>query len=143
MADDLASLRKQIDQLPKAVTAAMRAVAERTAKDVMARARQLVPVDSGYTRENIHVEEDAANTQFQVIPGTDRPRVRFAPRTNRRTGRQHTQKVTLNMLPNWIEYGTSKMRARPFMRPAADAVDAKYKKDMQQAAERAAAEALK
>ena len=134
MADDLAALRQAIDRFPVAVTDALRSVAWRKSREVMALAKARVPVDSGYTRDNIHVEEDAANKQFLVIPGTDRPRERFSLHRMRRSGRRHTQKVTLNMLPEWLEYGTVKMRARPFMRPAAAAVDASYRTEMLAAA---------
>ena len=143
MADDLKALRQAIDQFPVAVTAKLRAVAWRASRTVMELAKARVPVDSGYTKENIHILEQPEKKQFLVIPGTDRPRVRIALHKSSRTGRTHTQKVSLNMLPNWLEYGTVYMRARPFMRPAADAVDAVYKREMLDAATKAADEAFR
>lgn len=131
----LKHLRGLIDALPEAVTAKLRAVAFRTSRDVMARAKQLVPVDSGYTKDNIHVVEDVPNKQFQVVPGTDRPRQTISLHISKRSGRKHTQRVSLNMLPEWLERGTRYMVARPFMRPAADAVESQYRREMQQAAE--------
>lgn len=142
MPNDLQTLRSNIERFPAAVTARLRAVAFRKSREVMARAQALVPVDTGYTKENIHIIEEPEHKQFLVEAGTDRPRVRFALRTMKRSGRQFTQKVTLNMLPNWIEFGTVKMRARPFMRPAAAAVEASYQREMAAAAESVAKDLL-
>lgn len=137
-ATGLQELRQAIDRFPQTVTDRLRAVAFRKSREVLARAQQLVPVDTGYTRDNIHVEEVPERKLFQVIPGTDRPRVRIAWKTMKRSGRSFTQKVSLNMLPNWLEYGTRFMVARPFMRPAADAVEPSYRREMLAEAERAA-----
>lgn len=131
---DLEQLRVAIVTLPEVVTARLQSVARTYAHKVEASARFRVPVDTGYTRENIHVVEDLPNKQFLVVPGTDRPRQTISLHI-RRNGKKHTQKVTLNMLPNWIEYGTKFQAPRPFMRPAADAYDAAYKRDMAAAAE--------
>lgn len=138
----LTDMRAGIAQLPTRVTAALRAVAWRTSRRVYEGARSRVAVDTGYTRDNISVTEDAANQQFIVSAGTDRPRVRFSLHRMTRSGRIHTQKVTLNMLPIWLEYGTRKMTARPFMRPAAEAESETYKREMEHAAIEAAREAL-
>jgi HK97 gp10 family phage protein len=142
VADELAALRRGIDRLPAAVTAQLRSVAFRKSREVMSRAKALVPVDSGYTRDHIYVEDDAANQQFIVRAGTDAPRVRFSVHRMKRSGRIHTQKVTLNMLPIWLERGTVKMRARPFMRPAADAIEPSYRSEMEAAAIRTAEKEL-
>lgn len=143
MPDELAALRRAIDDFPVTATAQLRSVAWRTSRTVQQLAKARVAVDSGYTKDNIHIIEEPEKKQFLVVPGTDRPRVRISLHTSKRTGRQHTQRVTLNMLPNWLEYGTVKMRARPFMRPAADAVEAIYKREMVDAATQAAEKAFK
>lgn len=143
MADPLAALRASIDRFPVVVTAELRAVAWRTSREVKSRAQALVAKDTGYTAENIHIVERPEEKTFLVVPGSDRPRVRIALHTSKRSGRQHTQKVTLNMLPSWLEYGTAKMQARPFMRPAADAVEASYRRDMERAAVKAFADTFR
>lgn len=130
----LAEFKRGVEQLPAAVQTAMRSVAHRTAQKVQALAQRRVPVATGYTKDNIHITEEADRNQFTVDAGTDRPRVGLALHRSTRTGRTHTQKVTLNMLPVWLEYGTVKMSARPFMRPAAEESDAGYKRDMEIAA---------
>lgn len=134
MADPLADLRRQIDALPKEADAAFRGVAWRISRQVMNRAKALVPRDTYYTRDNIHIVEQPEQKQYLVVPGTDRPRVRVSLHRRTRTGRVHTQRVTLNMLPEWLEYGTAKMPARPFMRPAADTYTPVYQREMTQAA---------
>ncbi len=126
----IAELRQAIEQLPDAVTAALKEVARQTAVRELATAQRLVPVKTGYTRDHIHIVEDVAHKQYLVVAGTDAPEVRFSWHISKRTGRGHTQKVTLNMLPVWLEKGTRFMRARPFMRPASDAEQDRYRAEM-------------
>jgi HK97 gp10 family phage protein len=140
-APGLAALRAKVDAFPAAVTAQLRSVAWRTSRRVMERAKAKVPVDTGYTKDNIYIVEDPEKKLFVVMAGTDRPRVRIAAHAMR-SGRRHTQAVTLNMLPIWLEYGTEFMQARPFMRPAADAESDRYKREMREGAEAVAAREL-
>lgn len=132
MADDLKALSAQIDAFPALVTARLRAVAWRTSRDVKARAHDLAPRDESaergdHTRGHPHladaivITEQADQKQFLVEPQTP-------------------------WLPNlglWIERGTSKMRARPFMRPAGEALTAQYQREMTRAAEQAATDGFK
>lgn len=132
MADDLKTLAAQIQAFPKLVTERLRAVAFRTSQDVKERARALAPRDASaergtHTQGNPHladsivIVEQAEQKQFLVFPETP-------------------------WLPNlglWIERGTSKMRARPFMRPAGEAVNAQYQREMTAAAEDAATEGFR
>ena len=143
MSDDLRALRAAVERFPIEVTAQLRSVAFRTSRTAMALAKARVAVDTGYTRDNIHIIEEPEKKQFLVVPGTDRPRVTISLHTDTRSGRQHTQRVTLNMLPDWLEYGTVKMPARPFMRPAADAVEAIFKSEMVEVATKAAERLVK
>lgn len=119
----LEALKAAIDRLPDEVTAALRGVAHRTAVRIQQRASALAPVDvipprGKYTegephlKDSIVVEEDAAQKQFRIYPRTP-------------------------WLPNlglWIERGTVKLRARPFMRPAGDAATAQYQAEAMRAA---------
>lgn len=138
----LAELRRAVDRFPDAVTAQLRSVAWRTSRRVMERAKDKVAVDTGYTKDNIYILEEPDKKQFTVEAGTDRPRVKFMVRKGTRTGRVHTQRVTLNMLPVWLEHGTIHMAARPFMRPAADAEYPRYAQEMRAAAEAVAEKEL-
>jgi len=63
------------------------------AYSIQAEARQLSPVDTGRLKSSIMVEKDGDDS---AIVGTDTP---YAPH---------------------LEFGTKKMKAQPFMRPAAD-----------------------
>lgn len=131
MADDLATLSRNIDQLDTVVTERLRAVAWRKSREVQARAKALAPRDRSTKRgshtkgqphlaDSIVVIEDAPHKQFLVRPETP-------------------------WLPNlglWIERGTVHMRANPFMRPAGDAIEASYRREMTEAATRAVTELL-
>lgn len=127
----LKELDAAIDKLPDAVTAALRGVAKDTAYRIQARARVLAPVGTEprgkYTkgqphlRDAIEVIEQSEQKQFLVDPNTP-------------------------WLPNlalWIERGTTRMAARPFMRPAGDAENARYIADSTAVAEHVVTEALK
>lgn len=139
----LKELKASVDKLPDTVTAALRSVAWRTSRSVMDKAKQLVPVDTGYTRDHIHVVEFPDEKLFVVNAGTDAPRVSIALHRSKRSGRTHTQRVTQNNLPLWLERGTRFMRARPFMRPAADASEDQYKREMVATAEQTVQQAVK
>lgn len=129
MADDLATLRRQIDRFPETVTAKLRAVAWRKAREVKAIAARLAPKDTVPPRsqhneghphigESIVIIEDADNKQFLVRPETP-----WQPN-----------------LGLWLERGTVHMSARPFMRPAGDQVEGSYRSEMEAAAKEAATE---
>lgn len=125
MADDLATLRRNVERFPDAVTAKLRSIAWRTSRDVKETARRLAPRSqdgSGnpHLADSIVITEEAEKKQFLVSPETP-----WQPN-----------------LGLWIERGTVKMRARPFMRPAGDSVEAPYRRDMEAGALAVANEVL-
>lgn len=79
----------------KAQRAAGRAL-RKTAYDIAARAQELVPVDTGATKNSISVDMGVGGTLTAIIG----PTTAYAPH---------------------LEHGTSRMAPRPFMAPAADA----------------------
>ncbi|MGE3520416.1 MAG: hypothetical protein AB7J63_15845 [Vicinamibacterales bacterium] len=121
-------------------TAALRKVARDTAIRVQRRARQLVPRDTGVTAAMIQVEPKPEWKQYRVY-------VWEAPRHLQRGSRT----AFLQNLNIWLEYGTKAstkamsrtQAARPYMRPAANAEEARYRADMAAAAEKAARETFK
>ena len=109
--------RRAVQTLPEDVRRALHAVAVTTAKRVQAAGKATLASRLKTSRhallDAITVADDAEHNQVQVRsappPGQDR------------------------MLPMFVEYGTVKMPARPYMRPAADGVVAQYSLDVDRA----------
>ena len=115
----LEELRVGVNRLPEAVTSALRSVAQTTAQRVLAQARanwqrQRKELIASGLAEAMIVKEDLANKMFVV--------------------ESHPPKGRPAMVPIWLEYGTVKMPARPYIGPAAKAEEATYVKAMESAA---------
>lgn len=140
----LEEFKRAVERLPATVTAKLRSVAMVTAHRVKGDAQAILRSKThgtGATANAIFVEEDSANQAFLVkSPGA--PHQRLSLHRMKRSGRTHTQKVTQNNLPIWLEYGTSTMEARSYMRPAADRAQAQYRRDMEEASAKAVQETL-
>lgn len=113
----LDEMKVAIRTFPAAHLARLRAVAEATAVRMRERAAAILNSKThgtGATAASIGApKEDKANQQFLVTSRAPRGRA--------------------SNLPWLLEYGTSKMSARPYMRPAADAEDERYRSDMEAA----------
>lgn len=121
----LKDMRAAVQQLPKAVTERLRAVAWRKARDVRAGAMDRLRAKThgtGKTASSIVVIEETEHKRFVVA-------VRGDP--------SHPAN-----LPLWLEKGTVTMTARPYMLPALEAVSDSYVKESEAAAVDAAREAL-
>lgn len=125
----LTEMRRAVDELPQAIQQALQQVAADTAARIARRARQLVPVQSGRTRDSIRVVADLPHHQYRVDVGPHE-------------GLPATADWPAN-LPLWLEYGTRYRSAQPFMRPALDAEDARYRHDCEAASAAAAARVLR
>jgi hypothetical protein len=83
------------------VVIAGQVIAKGVAEEIAEVARDLVPVESGKTKESIRVESEHPDGDFVVVVDRfgDKPEV-----------------------PIYLEIGTFKMAARPFLKPASDLV---------------------
>ena len=113
----LDELKKAFDLLPKrvAVKAASKAVRE-GAKIIQKAARAKVPVDTGNLRRSISVKilnkkRDAMQVAALIGPGTGY----FSKR-----GKNKGKRANDGFYGFFVEYGTAKTAAEPFMRPAYD-----------------------
>jgi hypothetical protein len=115
-------MRAAVEQLPDAVTAALRGVARSTAARMKASAaaalRRQQKTAAAALADAIEIVEDVPNQQIQVVS---------------KPPRGQPANVTI-----WNEHGTIKMPARPYMRPSAQAEEGRYRSDMSAAAESAA-----
>ncbi len=136
MPESLDALRAAIDRFPDAVTAALKAVAKASADRIATNAANILRSKThgtGATAASIRVVDRSANQEYLVeVPGGPIPTISW--HRMKRSGRGHTQRVTQNNLPFWLERGTVHMAARPFLRPAADAESDRYKANMAAAA---------
>jgi len=113
----LAELTAGVTALPVRLRAASRAVAAAAAGRIQADAKARL---LWYMKTNRHaladaivITEDAANRQFTV-------------ESNAPAGQ-------VEMLPVWVEYGTVREEARPYMGPAAAAESPRYASEMEAA----------
>jgi HK97 gp10 family phage protein len=89
------------DRIRNGLSDAIAAGVERAADAIVDIAQDLVPVDTGALRDSIHAAPTDDPTHWQVIAGDDA--VDYAI---------------------WVEWGTSKAAAQPFLTPASQQVDA-------------------
>jgi HK97 gp10 family phage protein len=123
----LRELRETLRQLPKAIeTNVLRGAVRAGANVIAEEARRRVPVRTGQLKASIRVSTRVSNgcvmcfvkagsryTVFKI--GKKAKRTKDSYRTNRADGGvdYHASHYAF-----WVEFGTSKMASRPFMRPA-------------------------
>lgn len=120
-------MRQAVQQLPAAVTSALRGVAESTARRILADARQRlggqIKSDRTALINAMAIEEDVANRVYRVVskPPPGQP----------------------GNVPLWNEYGAiGRIKARHYMHDSAAAAEDRYRKDGEQASIDAARKVL-
>lgn len=88
-------VENRIPELIVSVNAAARAAVKRTADDIANTARQLVPVDTGALQDSIESSSISIGYEAEVTVGED--------------------------YAGFVEFGTRKMAAQPYLGPAIDA----------------------
>lgn len=103
-------LSAELGAAASASEAMARVAVRKTAADVKSTARTIVPVDLGNLKRSIHT---------------------------RATGKLSSDVTADASYAFWVENGTSKMSAQPYMRPSADRHEAAFYQAMEQIAGRA------
>lgn len=102
---------------PKLSGRALGSAARKSFLPVLERARQLAPVDTGLLRDSIVLEsrvgKGGTSADAAVVVGLRVRAVRGAAKLGRKTNSAHWRW-------HFIEMGTAKRAARPFLRPALD-----------------------
>lgn len=100
--------KKLLEMSPKLARNGLRAAVSAGARVVAAEAKKNVPVDSGTLKRAIYtkqIREESGNTQQTFYVGA-------------RFGKREQSKNRDAYYFPFVEFGTAKMAARPFMRPA-------------------------
>jgi hypothetical protein len=134
----LAELRRAIQQLPDALEQALRKHARDTALRIASGMRRRLP-DAGETEHATGITKDSVVVTPEVDEKLYRAEVGPAPAHRRDDGRT----AFLPNLPVWLEYGTSRMQARPFLRPSVDEERDRYLTEGKAIVEKAAGELLR
>ena len=114
---DMSELTDYTDRVTRNIRAAegtLTPIAARHARDVVRKAKQLVPVDTGALRASIRISDTSEAVNLGV---------------SRRDRRSRT-----GTTPDTFEYGTSRMAPQPYMRPAMDSVRNPFRQDILEAA---------
>lgn len=97
-ADDMRRLTADLTTAPKRVQAHAVEAARKAGMDIQAGAKARVPVDTGFLRNSISTADGWRGNTYRVEVG---PTANYAA---------------------YVENGTSRQRAQPYLRPATDAV---------------------
>lgn len=115
-----ANLQRLLEALPEKVRRKFERRAFKASAEIVLRdAKGRVSVDSGAVRDTMRtgaVRRNRSNIQIRIETGTRQELARLQ-KTASKAERVYSEK---GYYPFALEYGTSKMRARPFMRPALD-----------------------
>lgn len=116
--DGVDKLIRKLDRLPAAIGRNIeRRVLMEAGEIIAARARELVPVDTGNLRDSIVVSDRPLGGAFKMdaagaaSTGEGRMTVYIGPKTGGRNDGYYG---------HMVEFGTVKMAAQPFLRPAFD-----------------------
>lgn len=115
--EGLAELQRKLTELNDVTLAAkvLAAAARKAFAPVLETARNLVPVDTGLLRDGIKLTVKRPKSgDAVVVVGLRIAAVKGAKKAGRKTASPHWRW-------HFVELGTSKMAAHPFLRPALDA----------------------
>lgn len=126
--EGLREIQRKLLELPaKLQSRAIRNALNSGAKPMKDRARQLVPVDTGFLQENIiqysvkrseHEYTDQVRIGVRKRAAKNAKQRKFAATTSRKRRRLVAQRAVTPKYWRHLEFGTSKSPARPFLRPA-------------------------
>ena len=146
--EGLADLDRRLREFgPKIAANGLRAANYAGAAVMRDAVKQTVPVRTGQLQANIRIfkRQGPKNVVTHSV-GARGKRLKYANtaenRRKRRVGKRYTVDTRNSMVARFLEFGTSKMSARPFMRPAfersvqatIEAVRARMAKAVEQAA---------
>jgi hypothetical protein len=127
---DLAPLIRAMDEIPNAILAHLKPVAQQTAERIVAEAKARVARRTGHTAAQIRVEDGSRPGYSEVGPG-----VVFSQevgddgaliiRADDPTTKLHVEQ--------WLEFGTKFMTPRPFFFVSADLERGAYERDSRHA----------
>lgn len=127
---DTKALFAALDTLGDRAERRLKAAAKVTADNIVREAKARIPKRTGDTASHIVAVETHDKRGYVVWVEPD---VLISHHTNKKTGRQHTQRVTYNALGGWLEFGTEYMTARPFLFPASRMEEGPHRRRVQQA----------
>lgn len=127
---DTKALLRALDQVGHRVAARVKLASKITADNIVREAKRRVPKRTGETASHI-VAEETHNKEGYIV--WVEPDVLISHHTNKKTGRQHTQRVSYNALGGWLEFGTQTMTARQFLFNSARLEEGAHLRRIQQA----------
>ena len=112
----LAGLRRDMAALPRRIDRAIAEPIERLAREILAEALARCPVATGALRDTLRVVEGHLDDAGTIVLGSREGRSEWLVIAGDESGKGPV------MYAAFVEFGTSSAPARPFLRPAIEAV---------------------
>ena len=97
-------------------------VVRKAAFDLEFLAKQKAPVDTGYLRNSIYTVTNDSSDYGQHVSGAAKPGQTLLPEVDKPTDDLTAYVAVGANYGAFVEYGTSRMNAQPYLTPAADAI---------------------